>query len=28
MSIYGTYDISGIKDGEPEPCPRVWDPLR
>ena len=28
MSIYGTYDISGIKDGEPEHCPRFWDPLR
>jgi len=25
MSHYGKYDISGIKDGEPEPCPRVWD---
>ena len=28
MSIYGKYDISGVKDGEPEPCPRVWDNLR
>jgi len=28
MSLYGKYDISGVKDGEPEPCPRVWDPLR
>ena len=28
MSRYGKYDISGIKDGEPEPCPRVWDEKR
>lgn len=28
MSLYGNYDIAGIKDGEPEPCPRVWDNLR
>lgn len=28
MSVYGRYDISGIKDGEPEPCPRVWDEKR
>ena len=28
MSLYGNYDISGVKDGEPEPCPRVWDDLR
>ena len=28
MSIYGKYDISGVKDGEPEPCPRVWDAKR
>lgn len=28
MSLYGKYDIAGVKDGEPEPCPRVWDPLR
>ena len=25
MDVYGKYDISGIKDGEPEPCPKVWD---
>jgi len=25
MSIYGKYDLTGVKDGEPEPCPRVWD---
>ena len=28
MSYYGKYDISGIKDGEAEPCPRVWDESR
>lgn len=28
MDHYGKYDISGVKDGDPEPCPRVWDPLR
>lgn len=28
MSHYGQYDLSGVKDNEPEPCPRVWDPLR
>jgi small subunit ribosomal protein S29 len=28
MSRYGLYDVSGIRDGEPEPCPRVWDPLK
>ena len=28
MSVYGGYDISGIRDDEPEPCPRVWDELR
>ena len=28
MSYYGKYDISGIRDGEPEPNPKVWDPLR
>ena len=25
MSLYGLYDISGVRDDEPEPCPRVWD---
>lgn len=25
MSIYGKYDLTGVKDGDPEPCPRVWD---
>lgn len=28
MTHYGQYDISGIKDGEPEPNPKVWDPIR
>jgi small subunit ribosomal protein S29 len=28
MTYYGKYDISGIRDGEPEPNPKVWDPLR
>jgi small subunit ribosomal protein S29 len=28
MTHYGKYDISGIRDDEPEPCPRTWDPLR
>jgi len=28
MSVYGKIDISGVKDGEPEPCPKVWDTER
>lgn len=28
MSRYGLYDISGVRDGDPEPCPRTWDPVR
>lgn len=28
MSIYGTYDLTGIRDDEPEPCPRAWDETR
>lgn len=28
MSVYGKYDISGIRDGEGEPCPRIWDEKR
>jgi len=28
MSIYGKYDITGVKDGDPEPCPRLWDERR
>ena len=27
-SIYGKMDVSGVKDGDPEPCPRTFDPLR
>ena len=25
MSNYGMYDITGVRDDEPEPCPRLWD---
>lgn len=25
MSIYGKIDYTGMRDTEPEPCPRVWD---
>jgi small subunit ribosomal protein S29 len=28
MNLYGKFDISGVKDGDPEPCPRTWDPKR
>ena len=28
LSLYGKIDMSGIKDGEPEPNPKVWDPER
>ena len=28
LSLYGKIDMSGIKDGEPEPHPKVWDPER
>lgn len=28
LSRYGKYDMTGVKDGDPEPCPRTWDPLR
>jgi len=28
MSNYGMYDLTGIRDGEPEPCPRTWDTTR
>ena len=28
MSVYGKIDVSGVKDGEPEPCPKVWDAER
>ena len=27
-SRYGLYDITGVKDGDEEPCPRTWDPHR
>jgi hypothetical protein len=28
MSLYGKCDFTGTRDGDPEPCPRVWDPRR
>lgn len=28
MTHYGKFDISGVKDGDPEPCPKTWDPKR
>lgn len=28
MSVYGKIDITGMKDGDPEPHPRVWDEER
>jgi hypothetical protein len=28
LNIYGKMDISGVKDGDHEPCPRVWDEER
>lgn len=28
MSLYGKIDISGVKDGDPEPNPRLWDEER
>lgn len=28
LKRYGKFDMTGVKDGDPEPCPRVWDPLR
>ena len=28
MNLYGKFDISGVKDGDPEPCPNVWDAKR
>ena len=28
MSVYGKVDISGVKDGDPEPNPRIWDEER
>lgn len=28
MSLYGKMDMTGWKDGDPEPCPRYWDEKR
>ena len=28
LERYGKRDMTGVKDGDPEPCPRTWDPLR
>lgn len=28
MAHYGKMDITGVRDGDPEPCPRVWDERR
>lgn len=28
LSLYGKMDITGVRDGDPEPCPRVWDELK
>ena len=28
LTRYGKYDITAIRDGDPEPCPRKWDPRR
>lgn len=28
LSIYGKFDMAGNKDGDKEPCPRVWDEKR
>jgi len=28
MSLYGKCDFTGVREGDPEPCPRVWDPRR
>ena len=28
MSQYGMYDLTGVRDDEPEPCPRAWDKNR
>lgn len=28
MDRYGKFDMTGVRDGDPEPCPRTWDPLR
>lgn len=28
LGRYGKFDMTGARDGDPEPCPRTWDPLR
>ena len=28
MSLYGKFDMTGVKDGDPDPCPRYWDEKR
>lgn len=28
MAVYGKIDITGLKDGEPEPHPKVWNAER
>jgi len=28
LDIYGKFDMTGISDDEPEPCPRMWDHKR
>ena len=28
MKLFGKIDFTGVKDGDPEPCPRVWDEKR
>ena len=28
MDRYGMFNLTGVRDGDPEPCPRTWDPLR
>ena len=28
LDLYGKFDMTGISDDEPEPCPRIWDNQR
>lgn len=28
MSLYGKIDYTGMRETDPEPNPRTWDPLR
>ena len=28
LSLYGTFDNTGVRDGDPEPCPREYDVRR